>query len=83
MTFTTINETPTAPYRIPGPFRIPAGLTTVKTVAGHLTICDYPVLRFMAEDGQTYRVQRVSTPYMDQVTVRDDAMRVVAEVQRQ
>jgi len=83
VTFTHINDTPTAPYRLPGPFRIPAGPTNVKVIAGRLDICDYPPLRFMAEAGQTYRVQRVHTPFFDKVTVRDSAQQPLAEVERQ
>ncbi len=82
VTILNINEKPTAPYRVPGPFRIPAGPTIVKAIAGRLDICDYPLLRFTAEAGQTYRVQRVHTPYMDQVAVRDASMQAVVEVDR-
>lgn len=83
VSLTDINGQPTPPYRLPGPFRVPAGPTTVKAIAGQLNVFEYPLLRFTAEAGQTYRVQRVHTPYFDKVTVRDSAQQALAEVDRE
>lgn len=83
VTLVNINGKPTPPYRIPGPYRIPAGPTTVTVMGGRLDVFQYPVLQFTAEAGQTYRVQRFQTPYVDKATVFDSAFQAVAEVDRE
>ena len=78
-----INGQPTSFWRCRERFRIPVGPTTVRTVAGYWDVHDYPLLRFTAEAGHTYSVQRQRTDNFDRVVVRDGASKLIAASERE
>ena len=78
-----INNEPTGFWRTRERFRVPPGTTTVRVISGHRGEVHYPVLRFTAEAGHRYSVQRQQSAGSDLILLRDGVERVVARLERE
>lgn len=77
-----INGQPTSFWRFGERFCVSPGLTTVRVIAGRLGEVEFPLLRFTAEAGQTYSIQRNHGGGSDRIILRDRGERVVVELER-
>ncbi|MEY4387140.1 MAG: hypothetical protein RLY20_2423 [Verrucomicrobiota bacterium] len=78
-----INEQPTSFWRTRERFRVPPGSTTVRVISGYRGDVHYPLLRFIAEAGHSYSVQRQQSGGSDTIVLRDGDARVVAQMERE
>jgi len=78
-----INDQPTSFWRTRERFRISPGSTTVRIIAGYYGDVHYPLLRFTAEAGHTYLVQRQQSGGSDSILLQDGGERVVAQLERE
>jgi hypothetical protein len=78
-----INEQPSSFWRTRERFRVPPGTTTVRVISGYRGEVHYPVLRFNAEAGHRYSVQRQQSAGSDLILLRDGVERVVAQLERE
>ena len=78
-----INGQPTRFWRARERFCVPPGTTTVRVISGYRGEVDYPLLRFTAEAGHRYSVQRQQSAGSDLILLLDGAERVVAQLERE
>ena len=78
-----INAQPTSFWRTRERFRILPGSTTVRVISGFRGEVDYPLLRFTAEAGHSYSVQRQQSAGSDAIVLRNGGERVVARMERE
>ncbi len=77
-----INGQPTSFWRFRERFFVVPGPTTVRVISGRLGEVEFPELRFTAEEGQTYSIQRKRGGGSDRIILRDSGGRVVVEPER-
>src|SRR5678815_5506566 len=65
---THLNDQPASFWRCSERFRIPPGPTTLRTVAGHWNVHEYPLLWFSAQSGESYFLQRQQSDGSDSVS---------------
>lgn len=77
-----INGQPTSFWRFRERFCVPPGPTTVRVISGRQGEVEFPLLRFTAEAGQTYSIQRKHGGGSDRIVLRNRGERVVVELER-
>lgn len=78
-----INDQPTSFWRSRERFWVSPGSVTVRTISGYRGDVHYPLLRFRAEAGHTYLVQRQRAEGSDRVIIRDAGERIIAQAERE
>ena len=78
-----INDQPTSFWRSSERFHISPAPTTVRVIAGYRGDIHYPLLRFTAETGHSYSVQRQHSDGSDRIILRDGGEHVVAQAERE